>query len=228
MEVKIHLRFPCSKCKNKKIIHSKVVREHFLRKYELELQNINSNITENEIQEKISEGSAKWFRNEEKFHEVWRTVEEDVQASASRTSCSHLNGASSEPAHLIVERSRACLDHEHRLMRRVEDAVSKIYATFDEHMRWLFEHSHLVYITFPSMVPLVRVSMSADPSTSLSTAAAAAGTPSCRSEILVLPSIHAPRPTSPLLDHMDGAPPSSRDAIKAFRLFVHIDGCLYF
>ncbi|KAI5661839.1 hypothetical protein M9H77_21162 [Catharanthus roseus] len=48
-------------------------------------------------------------------------------------------------AHFIAESSRAiarlalcCLDHEQQLMRRVEDVVLRVSASFDEHMQWLF------------------------------------------------------------------------------------------
>ncbi|KAI5672613.1 hypothetical protein M9H77_12977 [Catharanthus roseus] len=48
----------------------------------------------------------------------------------------------SETAHLIAESSRVTValvpcyfDHKQRLMRRVEDAISKVSATFDEYMR---------------------------------------------------------------------------------------------
>ncbi|KAI5675824.1 hypothetical protein M9H77_06774 [Catharanthus roseus] len=61
-------------------------------------------------------------------------------------------------------------------MWRVENTVSRVSVTFDEHMRRLFEHNHLAYIPFPLMMPLVRAAMSVDPSTSSSTAAVAAGT----------------------------------------------------
>ncbi|KAI5674370.1 hypothetical protein M9H77_14734 [Catharanthus roseus] len=65
-----------------------------------------------------------------------------------------------------------CLDHEQRLMRRVEDVVSRISAIFDKHMRRLFEHNHLVHIPFPPMMSFVKAAMSTDFPTYLSTAAA--------------------------------------------------------
>ncbi|KAI5667514.1 hypothetical protein M9H77_17367 [Catharanthus roseus] len=126
----------------------------------------------------------------EKFHEV-RKAEEDAKASSTpmpdglqlmpivvgRVSRDHLYGAGSEAVNFIVESSRAvvglapcCLDHDQRLMQRVEDAVSRVFVTFDEHMRQLFEHNQLAYIPFPLMVPLVRVAMSAYTSTSTLTA----------------------------------------------------------
>ncbi|KAI5665008.1 hypothetical protein M9H77_24331 [Catharanthus roseus] len=87
----------------------------------------------------------------------------------------------------IIAGGTSCDHHEQRLMRRVEDDISRVSAAFDEHMRQLFEHNHLAYIPFPSMMPFVRVVMSVDPSTSSSTVAAVVGPPRCRPEILVLP-----------------------------------------
>ncbi|KAI5663914.1 hypothetical protein M9H77_23237 [Catharanthus roseus] len=158
------------------------------KKYELELRNINCNIIENEIQEKISEGFAKWFRNEAKFYELWIKAKEDAEASSSGMSRGHLYGAGLEVAQLIAKNSRAAAA---RLIRRVEDVVSRVFAAFDEHMRRLFKHSHFAYIPLPLMMPLVRVAMNSSTS----------------------PFIHAPGPTSPLPDPMDGAPPSCKDAI---------------
>ncbi|KAI5667783.1 hypothetical protein M9H77_17636 [Catharanthus roseus] len=59
-----------------------------------------------------------------------------------------------------------------------------------------------------------RAAMSVDPSTSSSAAATAAATSEVpMRDSSTLPAVHAPRPTSPLLDPIDGAPPSSRDDI---------------
>lgn len=65
-------------------------------------------------------------------------------------------------------------------------------------------------------MPLVRAVMSADTSTSTSTAAVVVTfeLPS-RDSSTRSPSIHTPGPTSPLLDPKDGAPPSSTDATQA-------------
>ncbi|KAI5648851.1 hypothetical protein M9H77_34856 [Catharanthus roseus] len=201
------LRYPCSKCKNKKIIHSKIMKEYLLRwefvsslylikciKYEFELRNINLNIMANEIQEKISEGFAKCFRNEDKIHKVQRNAEEDTKASAGLVLC--------------------YLDHEHQRLQRVKDIVLKVYVAFNDHMQWLFEHNQLAYIPFPLMMPLVRAIVSANTSNSTLTAAAAGNSkvPIRDSSIPSSPSIHAPKPTSPLPDLMDGVPLSSRDA----------------
>ncbi|KAI5678285.1 hypothetical protein M9H77_09235 [Catharanthus roseus] len=67
---------------------------------------------------------------------------------------------------------------------------------------------------------LAKATMSVNPSTSSSTAAAGTSEVPTRDFNtpppplpLFPPSIHAPRPTSPLLNPIDGAPPSSRDAI---------------
>ncbi|KAI5640848.1 hypothetical protein M9H77_00229 [Catharanthus roseus] len=81
---------------------------------------------------------------EEKFHKVRRKAGENAQESAALALC--------------------CFDHEQRLMRRVEDVVSRVSAAFDKNIRWLFEHNHLAYIPFPPMMPLVRIAMSFDPS----------------------------------------------------------------
>ncbi|KAI5649124.1 hypothetical protein M9H77_35129 [Catharanthus roseus] len=63
-----------------------------------------------------------------------------------------------------------------RLMRKVEDAVSRVSGAFDEHMRQLFEHKHLAHIPFLPMTPLVKAAMNTDTSTPSSTTAAAEGT----------------------------------------------------
>ncbi|KAI5656455.1 hypothetical protein M9H77_25248 [Catharanthus roseus] len=60
-----------------------------------------------------------------------------------------------------------------QLMRKVEDAVSRVSVAFKEHIRRLFEHNQLAHILFPPMMPLIRVAMSADTSTSTSTIAVA-------------------------------------------------------
>ncbi|KAI5681804.1 hypothetical protein M9H77_03032 [Catharanthus roseus] len=189
MDLKTVLRCPCSKCKNKKIIHSKIVKEHLLRKYELELQNINLNITGNEIQEKITKGIAKWFRNEEKFHEVRRKVEEDAEALAG-----------SEAAHFIAESSRAAV------------GLAPLSASFDKPMRWLFKYNHLAYIPFPPMMPLFRFAMTANISISTSTVLAVTTSELPSQDSSTPPSIHAFGATSSLPDPKDGAPPSSTDA----------------
>ncbi|KAI5675493.1 hypothetical protein M9H77_06443 [Catharanthus roseus] len=75
---------------------------------------------------------------------------------ASGVSHGHLYGASSKAARFIAESSQAaaglapcCLDHEQRLMLKVDDAVLRVSAAFDEHMRnyssiisWCTFHSH--------------------------------------------------------------------------------------
>ncbi|KAI5658837.1 hypothetical protein M9H77_27630 [Catharanthus roseus] len=122
----------------------------------------------------------------EKFHEVCRKAEEDAEASstampdnlqlmaitAGGVSRGRLYSAGSEAFHFIAESSQAaaglascCLDHEQRLMQRVKD-VPRVSTAFNEHMQRLFEHNHLEYIPFLPMMPLVRVAMSADTSTS--------------------------------------------------------------
>ncbi|KAI5682311.1 hypothetical protein M9H77_03539 [Catharanthus roseus] len=69
-------------------------------------------------------------------------------------------------------------------MRRVEDAVLRVSTAFDEHMRQLFQYNHLAYIPFPPMMPLVRVMMSIDPSTSSSTVAVVERTSEYRLKLL--------------------------------------------
>ncbi|KAI5676084.1 hypothetical protein M9H77_07034 [Catharanthus roseus] len=133
----------------------------------------------------------------EKFHEIRKKAEKDVEASStampddlqlmaiitSGMGHNRLYEASLEATHFITESNRAvaalapcCLDHEQRLMRRVEDVVSIVSAVFYEHMTQLLEHNDLAYIPFPLMMPLVRAAMSVDPSTFSSTTAAAART----------------------------------------------------
>ncbi|KAI5675405.1 hypothetical protein M9H77_06355 [Catharanthus roseus] len=100
-----------------------------------------------------------------------------------------------------------------RLMRRVEDAVSRVSAAFDEHMRRLFEHNYLAIHSISAMMPLIRVAMSADPSISSSTAIVAGTSKVPTRDSSTLPSINALEPITPLLDPSDVAPPYSRDAI---------------
>ncbi|KAI5682550.1 hypothetical protein M9H77_03778 [Catharanthus roseus] len=190
--------FNLARCVNYKELKMADMKSHDCHKYELELRNINSNVTEKEIQEKISKGFAKWFRNEEKFHEFRRKAEEDVEASGTAIrSCI----------------SAMLLDHEQRLMQRVNDVISRVFVALDKHMRWLFEHNHLAYITFPLMMPLVRVAMSVDPSTSSLTATAARTSDVLTRDYSTPSSIHAPGPTAPLLDPTDGTSSSSKHVI---------------
>ncbi|KAI5657740.1 hypothetical protein M9H77_26533 [Catharanthus roseus] len=65
---------------------------------------------------------------------------------SSEVSRNHLYGAGSNAVHFIVKSSRAatklasyCLDHKQQLMRKVEDAISRVFVAFDEYMRRLFE-----------------------------------------------------------------------------------------
>ncbi|KAI5657125.1 hypothetical protein M9H77_25918 [Catharanthus roseus] len=93
-----------------------------------------------------------WIRENSR---VQRKAEEDIEASsiamlddlqlmaivAGGVSQGCLYGAGLEAAHFINESSRAaiglscCLDNEQWLMRRVEDVVSRVSATFHENMR---------------------------------------------------------------------------------------------
>ncbi|KAI5674307.1 hypothetical protein M9H77_14671 [Catharanthus roseus] len=169
-----------------------------------------------------------------KFHEFRRKAEEDVEASgtampndlqliaivAGGMSRTCLYEVGSKATHLIVESSRAattsapcCLDHKQRLMRRVEDVVSRVSAVFDEHMRCLFKHNHLTYIPFPLMMPLGSTTMSVDPFTSSSTTAAV-GTSEVPTRNSITPSyIHVLEPTSPLPDLTDSVPLSFKVTI---------------
>ncbi|KAI5657012.1 hypothetical protein M9H77_25805 [Catharanthus roseus] len=62
--------------------------------------------------------------------EIRKKAEEDAKASSGSL-------YSRAAAGLVV----CCLYHEQRLMRRVEDAVSRVSASFNKHMRRLFEHN---------------------------------------------------------------------------------------
>ncbi|KAI5648936.1 hypothetical protein M9H77_34941 [Catharanthus roseus] len=100
-----------------------------------------------------------------------------------------------------------------RLMRRVENVVSKVSVLFDEHMRWLFEHNHLEYIPFPMMMPLVRAVISVDPSTSSSTAAIVGTSEVPTPDSSILPFYSCSQTHHSFTRPMDGALPSSRYAI---------------
>ncbi|KAI5683221.1 hypothetical protein M9H77_04449 [Catharanthus roseus] len=69
-------------------------------------------------------------------------------------------------------RPRRMLRRRHRLMWKIENAVSRVSATFEEHKQRLFEHNQLAYILLPLMMPLVRAAMSANTTISTSIAAA--------------------------------------------------------
>ncbi|KAI5666278.1 hypothetical protein M9H77_16131 [Catharanthus roseus] len=138
----------------------------------------------NRVQGEISRGLEKAKEDAEALGTAMPDHFQLMATVDGRTSCDHLYGAGSEAIHLIAESNRAstalvscCLDHKYRLMHRVEDAVSRVSVALNEHMRRLFEYNHLAYIPFPWMMPLVKAAMSADPSTSSSTAVAIAGTP---------------------------------------------------
>ncbi|KAI5682005.1 hypothetical protein M9H77_03233 [Catharanthus roseus] len=83
--------------------------------------------------------------------------------------CGCFYEAGSEATDLIAEKSWS-LSY---FSIRVEDVVSRVSATFDEHMRRLFEHNHLAYTSFPPMMPLTKSAMGVDNSTSSSTAVVA-------------------------------------------------------
>ncbi|KAI5678462.1 hypothetical protein M9H77_09412 [Catharanthus roseus] len=95
-----------------------------------------------------------------KFQELQRKIEEDTHPIA-------------ENSRVTTALASCYMDHEQMLKRRVENAVLRVFATFDKHMRLLFDHNHLTYIPFPPMMPFARAAMSADPFTSSSTATAA-------------------------------------------------------
>ncbi|KAI5676163.1 hypothetical protein M9H77_07113 [Catharanthus roseus] len=175
--------------------------------------------------------SAKFYKLQRKIKEgaeVLGIVMPDKLQLMVIVACSMRRGrlyrAGLGAAHLIAESSRAvatlvscCLDHEQRLIWRVEDIVSRASSAFDEHMRWLFKHNHLAYILFPSMMPHVRVAISVDPSISSSTTAAA-GTSAVPTRDSVLPPlppslIHALGSITPLPYPTDSPPTFSRAAI---------------
>ncbi|KAI5677359.1 hypothetical protein M9H77_08309 [Catharanthus roseus] len=99
----------------------------------------------------------------------------------------------------------------------LEDDVSIVSTAFDEHMKWLFEHNHLAYIPFQTMMPLIKAAMSVDSSISSWTAAATGSfeVPT-RDSSIPSPSIHAPGPTSLLSNPTDV--PTKNSSV------VYIDG----
>ncbi|KAI5668256.1 hypothetical protein M9H77_18109 [Catharanthus roseus] len=91
-------------------------------------------------------------------------------------------------------------------MRRVETVVSSVYATFDEHMRWLAEQSHLSYTLIPLMMDIIRATMVVGPSTSLSKTTVA-GTSNAR-VIRIAVGIDSDRKARRLLTNLRGKNPS--------------------